>query len=300
MSAGCSGERPATTPAAPRTVAVATTSTSTSTTTVAKPTVRLVGLPEASDAKSDPQAIMVMQRLLTATCCTRKIDGIWGPMTDGSIQLLRESVGLPPGGLDRDLWSSVFTEIDFGEPIQKSGIPFPISIPSNAVQLHSADEARNGWWTIAANTNLAEVVRWFEPVTYKQALGAWRWCDEEFGESSRSYRWWTGDQSSEFGAVFELEIADLRLGRVDLRTSEVQRSITGCLGYVPTTPVTTAVRTTVTPQAPALLPALPQPTVPSVQRYRVGAICRDGSRSSATGRGACSWHGGVAYWLYSS
>lgn len=33
--------------------------------------------------------------------------------------------------------------------------------------------------------------------------------------------------------------------------------------------------------------------------YRIGAICKDGTRSYATGRGACSWHGGVAYWLYS-
>lgn len=31
---------------------------------------------------------------------------------------------------------------------------------------------------------------------------------------------------------------------------------------------------------------------------RTGAICRDGSRSYATGRGACSHHGGVAQWLY--
>ena len=31
------------------------------------------------------------------------------------------------------------------------------------------------------------------------------------------------------------------------------------------------------------------------QRY--GAICSDGSRSSATGSGACSWHGGVSRWL---
>lgn len=31
--------------------------------------------------------------------------------------------------------------------------------------------------------------------------------------------------------------------------------------------------------------------------YRTGAICRDGWRSSATGRGACSHHGGVAYWI---
>lgn len=31
--------------------------------------------------------------------------------------------------------------------------------------------------------------------------------------------------------------------------------------------------------------------------YRTGAICRDGWRSSATGKGACSHHGGVSYWL---
>lgn len=34
----------------------------------------------------------------------------------------------------------------------------------------------------------------------------------------------------------------------------------------------------------------------SVNEVRVGASCKDGSSSSATGRGACSHHGGVAYW----
>ncbi len=29
----------------------------------------------------------------------------------------------------------------------------------------------------------------------------------------------------------------------------------------------------------------------------VGARCKDGSRSDATGQGACSRHGGVDYWL---
>ncbi len=33
-------------------------------------------------------------------------------------------------------------------------------------------------------------------------------------------------------------------------------------------------------------------------RTRIGAICKDGTRSYATGRGACSHHGGVARWLY--
>jgi hypothetical protein len=31
---------------------------------------------------------------------------------------------------------------------------------------------------------------------------------------------------------------------------------------------------------------------------RIGCICRDGWHSSATGRGACSHHGGVDHWLY--
>jgi hypothetical protein len=33
------------------------------------------------------------------------------------------------------------------------------------------------------------------------------------------------------------------------------------------------------------------------QLQGVGAICRDGSRSYSTGRGTCSHHGGVDYWL---
>ena len=31
---------------------------------------------------------------------------------------------------------------------------------------------------------------------------------------------------------------------------------------------------------------------------RIGAECCDGTTSSATGRGACSWHGGVCRWIY--
>lgn len=36
----------------------------------------------------------------------------------------------------------------------------------------------------------------------------------------------------------------------------------------------------------------------STRSVRVGAVCKDGTTSKATGRGACSHHGGVAYWLY--
>ena len=31
---------------------------------------------------------------------------------------------------------------------------------------------------------------------------------------------------------------------------------------------------------------------------RTGAVCNDGTSSTATGRGACSRHGGVKYWTY--
>lgn len=41
------------------------------------------------------------------------------------------------------------------------------------------------------------------------------------------------------------------------------------------------------------------PVAPATQNTgtRYGAKCRDGTTSRATGRGACSHHGGVAYWL---
>ncbi|MDT8411897.1 MAG: hypothetical protein RQ875_05510 [Vicingaceae bacterium] len=31
---------------------------------------------------------------------------------------------------------------------------------------------------------------------------------------------------------------------------------------------------------------------------RTGAVCNDGSKSTATSSGACSHHGGVDYWTY--
>ena len=37
---------------------------------------------------------------------------------------------------------------------------------------------------------------------------------------------------------------------------------------------------------------------PGTLGYRVGAICEDGWRSSSTGSGTCSWHGGVDHWIY--
>jgi hypothetical protein len=34
-------------------------------------------------------------------------------------------------------------------------------------------------------------------------------------------------------------------------------------------------------------------------RHRIGAVCNDGTQSTATGSGACSHHQGVKCWKYS-
>jgi hypothetical protein len=43
------------------------------------------------------------------------------------------------------------------------------------------------------------------------------------------------------------------------------------------------------------VPSCTQSTNPG---NRTGAVCKDGTISSATGQGACSGHGGVDHWLY--
>jgi hypothetical protein len=34
-----------------------------------------------------------------------------------------------------------------------------------------------------------------------------------------------------------------------------------------------------------------------IQCSQAGAICKDGTCSTSTGRGTCSWHGGVKQWI---
>lgn len=64
-----------------------------------------------------------------------------------------------------------------------------------------------------------------------------------------------------------------------------------------TKPSITKVTQTGTYVAPVYTPT-PTPAPAPQTGVRVGATCNDGSHSSATGSGACSHHGGVAYWLY--
>jgi len=34
------------------------------------------------------------------------------------------------------------------------------------------------------------------------------------------------------------------------------------------------------------------------EKIKIGAICRDGTKTSSTGSGTCSYHGGVKEWIY--
>ncbi|MFN8487492.1 MAG: lamin tail domain-containing protein [Caldilineaceae bacterium] len=54
---------------------------------------------------------------------------------------------------------------------------------------------------------------------------------------------------------------------------------------------------TATPLPPPTATAQPAPTANPNSGQRYGAICQDGTQSNATGRGACSHHGGVNHWL---
>jgi hypothetical protein len=59
----------------------------------------------------------------------------------------------------------------------------------------------------------------------------------------------------------------------------------------------TTIGTYVAPPKPVATPA-PSAPAPAHTSVRVGATCKDGTHSNATGSGACSHHGGVAVWLY--
>lgn len=89
-------------------------------------------------------------------------------------------------------------------------------------------------------------------------------------------------------ARFEEHVSGVQLGLLgnELR-ADVQQTIAPA---APTQPQPTA-----TPEPTTK----PEPTAkPEPSGVRVGAVCRDGTRSNATGRGACSHHGGVAHWIY--
>lgn len=78
-----------------------------------------------------------------------------------------------------------------------------------------------------------------------------------------------------------------RVKKNETVVTEPVNEVTSIGTYVAPTPKATS-------PAPQTRSTAPQTT----SSGRTGATCRDGTHSNATGRGACSHHGGVATWLY--
>ncbi len=158
--------------------------------------------------------------------------------------------------------------------------------------------AERGWHQFSPQPPRAAAPLWVNYLTYGSPGGGF-YLDSVSGEVWTAQRDWH---------VFDPDTdAD---GTPDSRDScpyvAGPSSNRGC-AVVPATPTSTPRSgPTVAPVAtPRLVPtvapvATPLPTVyvPPSSGVRIGAVCHDGWISSATGRGACSWHGGVAYWLY--
>jgi hypothetical protein len=108
---------------------------------------------------------------------------------------------------------------------------------------------------------------------------------------------------SRLGAIAAIALVVGCLGAIAALDGPQMRSMapSSTTFAAPTTVSTVASLTwTAAPPSSAEEPARTLRTVPPsryARHYRIGARCRDGWRSHATGSGACSWHGGVTEWL---
>jgi hypothetical protein len=105
------------------------------------------------------------------------------------------------------------------------------------------------------------------------------------------------------GAIVAIALAVGCLGAIATLDGPKARPMAPSTTSAASTTVSTVASLTWTtaPLSSAEEPARTLRTVPPsryARHYRIGARCRDGWRSQATGSGACSWHGGVAEWLY--
>jgi len=201
------------------------------------PTVSLSGLPTVLNPEGDQDSIAVMQRLLTATCCERGDDGIWGEKTQESIDELRLSLGLDLGGLDDDLWNAVF-ETDYEELEPVNSEIAGVNVPKRAVLLEADSEERIFDYTIAGNSDLESITEWYNEIHLGNNLSNWYWCAHDTGRAKHEYWWWKKESATR-GQVLKLIVRDLGMGRVDLKLLETQGPLVGCEGYVapPTTTI---------------------------------------------------------------
>jgi len=199
----------------------------------------------------------VLQRLLTATCCARGDDGVWGPKTQESLTQLRSDLGLDEGGLDSQLWEAVLGRPPVWSEEIITSVVGGLPIPTNAVLLSSA-ESSAAHYLIAAATTRLDVYSWFSDAARGKDFAPWQWCSVELGPATgdvTTLKWWQ-ETGSSAGPLLTLVIRDMGAGRVDIRIAETgSATVSSCSGYQKSEPTETASgstesHTTATTRAP--------------------------------------------------
>lgn len=223
-------------------IAVETSSTSAATTTSeAEPVpttttipvvLDLTKLPLVESPSSPSDDIAFMQRLLTALCCQRADDGIWGPKTDESITELRTSLGLRQGGLDADLWARIFN-LPPPVSLEPQSIAHGLTIPASAVYL---DDDVAAWapsftarYILPFNAGADEIVRWVRNNNSRTNSAGWNWCEELSLLDIRPLQmfWWKSPDRT-----LSLEVSSWGAGRVELLVAvDEETDLFGCEGY---------------------------------------------------------------------
>ena len=148
------------------------------------------------------------------------MDGIWGPKTEASLQELRESLGLEPGGLDKGLWAAVFDTPPMRPYWSKTDEA--IALPGSAVDLgitdeSDADEETAKRFTLAGRHDVEAVHARITRSTPSSAGGPWRRCPvDEASDYTIVYRW-EGSGSNRLAVAVE----DMGGGRVDIQIEMV-------------------------------------------------------------------------------
>ena len=239
------------------TTRISTTTTRAPTTTTRAPTTTtttlptdLSGLPTLLYGDSSTAAILATQHLLNSFGHELATDGYWGSQTADALGQLRAELGLAAGGLDEDLWLTLFSQrepADLGARISGvEEVPIPyqaVLIGTETAGLGVSDAAH---YTLPFSTRPSRVSTWYQDEIGGSSLGAWNWCEEVtplYGSEVLQLFWWQGTDRN-----LSVGISDMHGGRVDIVIAvENGVSVDGCAG-TPTTTTRPRVTTTTRPR----------------------------------------------------
>ncbi len=198
-------------------------------------------LPVADDPSASQDAILVMQQLLNSSCCELVADGIWGLKTQDAISSFRNDLGLPVGGLDHELWQTVFTlktDTTINLATAKS---WDLPIPVKAIQIPNPSDDTLVAFTIAQFSEVKDVVGAYQDFDDGQ-LPQWRYCSTSYPNNAEILWWNPASDLSQNGRA--IVVSQVGPGRVDIVLKEKRLSAVNCKGYYqlprrPVSPTTT-------------------------------------------------------------